>query len=206
MNHFPMTLAAVALLAAPLLLLPATAQAADYVIDASHTEVGFKVRHNTISWVKGAFAKVEGSLSWDKNAPEKTSATITIDVASVDTENVKRDKHLRSADFFDVENFPTATFTSTEVKMVGTDGSFELVGDFELHGVKKEITLKVEPMAGPVQDPWGNTRIGTTATATIDRKNWGVSWSMLLDNGGLVVGDDVHLTLEVEFIEETKKK
>ena len=202
MNRLPLALAAVALLAAPLSLLPAPALAADYVIDASHTEVGFKVRHNTISWVKGSFGKVEGAVSWDKDAPQKTSATITIDMASVDTAHSKRDDHLRGEDFFDVARFPTATFTSSGVKMVGTDGSFELKGQLDLHGVSKPVTLTVEPMAGPVKDPWGNTRIGTTATVTINRQDWGVSWSKLLDTGGLVVGDDVHLTLEVELIAE----
>ena len=200
MNRFPFF---VALFAAALLLAPAASFAGDgstWSIDASHTHVGFKVRHNTVSWVKGAFGKVDGAIVWDGSSPKSVQATITIDVASIDTENEKRDKHLRSPDFFDVEQFPTATFTSNKVKDVKEDGAFQLVGDLVMHGVTKEVTLDVEPIAGPVKDPWGGTRAGTTATVTIDRKDWGVSWSKLLDGGGLVVGDEVHLTLEVELI------
>lgn len=197
---------AAALLAAALLLAPTAATAgtdAGWAIDASHSHVGFKVRHNTVSWVKGRFAEVDGTVTWDGASPKSVEATITIAIASVDTENEKRDKHLRSADFFDAEQFPTATFTSTKIGKVKDDGAFQLVGTLEMHGVSKEVTLDVDPISGPVQDPWGNTRIGTSATVTINRQDWGVSWSKLLDAGGLVVGDEVHLTLEVEL---TKKK
>jgi polyisoprenoid-binding protein YceI len=173
------------------------AQADDWVIDGAHTNVGFKVRHNTITWVYGSFEKVDGKISYDGSDISTLKAEITIDVASVDTENAKRDEHLRSADFFDVETNPTATFKSTKVKK--TDDGVELVGDFTLHGVTKEITLKAEPMAGPVNDPWGNTKIGTTATVKFDRHDFGVSWSKSLDAGGLIVGNDVYLTIELEL-------
>ncbi len=199
MNRFPF---AVATVAAILLLAPA-ALADDYAIDGSHTEVGFKVRHNTISWVKGRFGEVDGTVTWDGKSPKSVTASIAIDVASIDTENKKRDDHLRNPDFFDVANHPTATFTSKKVSSVERDGSFQLVGDLQMRGVTKEVTLDVEPIAGPVQDPWGNTRVGTTATVTIDRQDFGISWSKLLDAGGLVVGNDVHLTLEIEL---TKKR
>ena len=203
MNRFMTALVALALLAAPLLLTPSAAEAADWEIDLAHSEVGFKVRHNAISWVKGEFARVEGAISLDPASPEGASAVITIDMASIDTDNIKRDDHLRSADFFEVEKFPTATFTSTDVKLTGTDGSFELIGDLEMKGVSKPVTLKVDAIAGPVQDPWGNTRIGTTATVTIDRKDWGITWNKTLDAGGVIVGDAVRLTLEIEL---TQKK
>lgn len=175
------------------------AQEASYSLDASHSNVGFKVRHNVISWVTGHFTKFEGTVKYDPKNIEATAASVTIDATSIDTEHVKRDEHLRSPDFFDTAAHPTITFVSTGVRNVTEEGGFDLVGNLTMHGVTRAVTLSVEPFLGPVTDGYGNTKIGTTASVTIDRQDFGVSWSMALDAGGLVVGDDVRIVLELEL-------
>ena len=175
------------------------AQEASYVFDGAHTNIGFKVRHNVISWVYGNFTEYDGSVTYDPSKIEKTSAKVTIQVGSINTDNAKRDEHLKSADFFDAAGFATITFESTGVENVDKDGSFDLVGNLTMRGVTKEVTLSVDAFAGPVNDPWGNTKIGTTATLKIDRQDFGVNWSKTLDAGGLVVGNEVHITLDLEL-------
>ncbi len=178
---------------------PAPAAAQDtWVIDGAHSHVGFKVRHMAVSWVRGSFDKVEGSVTFDGKNLKKASTNVTIDIASVDTKNVKRDEHLTGADFFDAAAHPTMTFASTKVKP-GKDGTFELVGDLTMKGVTKSVTLSVEGGLTPVNDPWGNTKLGFSASTVIDRKDFGLTWNKTLDGGGLVVGDEVHLVLEVEL-------
>lgn len=181
------------------LSLPSTARADDFVIDGSHTHVGFKVRHMAVSWVRGEFGKVEGTVSYDPKDVSKTTANVTIDVTSIDTRNQKRDDHLRSPDFFDVATHPKMTFVSTGVRNVGKDGSFELVGTLTMRGKGKEVALKVAPFSGEVADPWGNVKRGTEASVTINRQDWGVNWSKTNEVGELVVGDDVTIELEIEL-------
>jgi polyisoprenoid-binding protein YceI len=180
------------------LSVPTPASADTWVIDGAHSHVGFKVRHMAVSWVRGSFDTVEGSVDFDGKNLKKASTNVTIDIASVDTKNEKRDEHLASADFFDAATHPNMTFTSTKVK-AGKDDSFEIVGDLTMKGVTKSVTLAVEGGLTPVTDPWGNTKLGFSASTVIDRKDFGLTWNKVLDGGGVVVGDDVHLVLEVEL-------
>lgn len=180
------------------LALPSSAAASDWVIDGAHSHVGFKVRHMSVSWTRGEFGKVDGTITLDEKNLTKSSVDVTIDLGSVDTENAKRDEHLRSPDFFDTAQFPTMTFKSTKVSKAKND-AFTVTGDLTLHGVTKSVTLDVEGGLTPVNDPWGNTKLGFTATTKIDRKDFGLTWSKTLDGGGLVVGDEVRIELEIEL-------
>jgi polyisoprenoid-binding protein YceI len=190
-----MTLTATALA----LALTGSAEAATWSIDASHTRVGFKVRHLMVSWVQGEFADVSGTVEYDPAAPAKTSATVTVQMASVDTRDAKRDEHLRSADFFDVAKYPTMSFTSTSVKQ-GSGQTLQVLGDLTIRGVTRPVTLVVDGLGQPVTDPWGSQRVGATATATINRQDFGVSWNGTLDSGGVVVGDEVQLVIDVQLV------
>ncbi|HLO04653.1 MAG TPA: YceI family protein [Symbiobacteriaceae bacterium] len=170
---------------------------ATWVIDSSHSEVGFAVRHMMIATVKGRFNKVEGTLQFDPANLAAATFEGKIEVASIDTRDAQRDGHLRTGDFFDAENHPYITFTNTKVTEV--DGNeFKLVGDLTIRGVTKTITLAGE-FAGTNVDPWGNTKAGFTATAKVNRKDFGVNWNAILEAGGVMVSDEVKLTLELEF-------
>ena len=169
-----------------------------WTIDGAHSNVGFKVRHMAVSWTRGSFAKVDGTINFDGKNLNKASVDITIGMDSISTKNKKRDEHLRSADFFDVEKHPTMTFKSTKVKTAKGE-MFQLIGDLTIKGVTKQVTLDVEGATTPVNDPWGNVKLGFTATGKIARKDFGITWNKSLDGGGLVVGDDVHLTIDVEL-------
>ena len=180
------------------LLISSSAFAADYTVDADHSEIGFKVRHMGISSVAGRFLKVDGSFSFDpKNiAASKAQATIAAD--SVDTQQTKRDDHLRTPDFFDTKSHPQITFVSKEIKDV--DGtSFKVLGDLTIRGQTKPVVLDAT-YNGTTIDPWGNERVGFEAEAKIDRKDWGITWNKLLDSGGLVVGNEVKIVLQVEGV------
>lgn len=185
----------------PLSLLMAPMAAAQddnvWTIDGSHTHVGFKVRHMTVSWTRGAFDKVDGTVLYDGKNFTKAKVDVTVALESIDTENEKRDEHLRSADFFDVEQFPTMTFKSTKIK--GKEGAFSVIGELTLHGVTKSVTLDVAGSTTPVTDPWGNMRLGFSATGMVNRQDFGITWSNTMDGGGLVVGDEVMLELDVEL-------
>jgi polyisoprenoid-binding protein YceI len=167
-------------------------------IDASHSTAEFAVRHLMITNVKGRFGKLEGFVNYDPSKPEATTIEATIDATSIDTRDEKRDAHLRSADFFDVEKNPTLTFKSKRVTKTG-DG-FAAVGDLTMHGITKEITLEVEGPSDVTKDPWGNERIGASATAKINRKDWGLNWNSALETGGVLVGETVKITLEVSLV------
>ena len=190
------TLAVVTISATIMLALPALA--ADWNVDTTHSSVAFEVRHMAISKVKGGFGDFTGTVSGEPGKPETFSVEATVQLASVDTGNGKRDDHLRSADFFDVEKFPTMTFKSTGVKMDGDEGT--LTGELTLHGVTKPVEFELE-YAGMVDDPWGNTRMGFSAETTIDRRDFGLTWSKALETGGLVVDNDVEIELEVELVQ-----
>jgi len=182
----------------PLLAALANPAAADtWVVDASHSDVGFKISHMTISSVRGSFEKFEGAVEWDGAKVDSVTVEATVDVASVDTRDEKRDEHLRGADFFDAAQHPTMTFVSTEVS--GTPDALVITGDLTLHGVTKSVTLKGDGFKGAITDPWGNTKTGASVSGAINRHDFGMSWSKALDSGGLVVGDEVTIELEIEL-------
>ena len=167
-------------------------------IDPSHSTAEFTVRHLMITNVRGRFGKLSGSVEFDPERPEQTEVTASIDTTSIDTHEEKRDAHLRSPDFFDVEKFPTLEFKSKRVQK--TDDGFQIIGDLAMHGVTKEVTLDVEGPSTPTKDPWGGTRIGASATAKINRKDWGLHWNAALETGGVLVGEQVKIQLEVSLV------
>jgi polyisoprenoid-binding protein YceI len=169
-----------------------------YDIDPTHTTAQFKVRHLMISNVKGEFTRVSGTVDLDTDNPSASSINVTIDAASISTRDEQRDGHLKSADFLDVAKYPSITFKSKEVAATGE--GYEVVGDLTIHGVTGEVALDVEDMTPEAKDPWGGVRRGATATTTIDRKDFGMKWNAVLEAGGLMVGDDVHISIDVEMI------
>jgi polyisoprenoid-binding protein YceI len=168
-------------------------------LDPAHSSAEFKVKHMMISNVKGTFSGLTGTLS--EHTVDSTLSTIdaSVDVSTVSTGDAQRDAHLKSADFFDVANYPTMTFKSTNVERKG-DAEYRVTGDLTLHGVTKPVTLAVDGPTAPAKDPWGNTRIGLSATAKINRKDFGLSWNAALEAGGFLVGEDVHISIEAQFI------
>lgn len=186
-------------IAAALLAVPALGSAATWQIDPEHSSVQFKVRHLMVSNVKGGFEKFAGMVALDEGDITRSRVDVTIDAGSIDTRVAKRDTHLRSPDFLDVERFPVLTFASRKVARAGGD-RLKVTGDLTIHGVTKEVTLDVDGPSASVKDPWGNTRRGATATTTINRKDFGLVWNKALETGGVVVGDEVAITLEVEMI------
>lgn len=178
--------------------------AAEYTIDPAHSQVMFKVRHLGISMVTGQFEKFSGTFEFDAKKPKASMVSTDIQVASINTNVAKRDDHLRTADFFDVEKFPEMKFVSKSVKDVKKD-KFKIVGDLTMHGVTKEVILETE-ISGTVIDPWGNERAGFTAATTIHRKDFGLTWSKVLETGGLVVGEDVKIMIEIEGIRKKETK
>ena len=171
--------------------------AADWNVDAAHSNVGFEVKHMAISKVKGSFGEVSGTLTGEDGKPGTFSVEVTIQVGSITTGNTERDDHLKSPEFFDAAKFTTMNFKSTGVKMDGDEGT--LTGELTLHGVTKTIDLELEYL-GLVNDPWGNTRMGFSAEGKIDRRDYGLTWSKALETGGLVVAHDVKIVLEVEVV------
>jgi len=188
-------LIAAALLAA---VLP-SAQAATYKIDASHSSVLFKVRH-LIGKVSGRFDKFEGSFNYDPKDAKSWKTSATIDASSINTNMDKRDAHLRGADFFDVAKLPTLSFVSTKVSGLNGDKA-KLAGNLTIHGVTKPVVLDLE-ILGAGKDPWGNQRASFTATTKIDRKEYGLTWNETLETGGVLVGEEVEITLEIEGIQQ----
>jgi polyisoprenoid-binding protein YceI len=169
-----------------------------YQIDTAHTHAQFKVRHLMISNVKGDFDKVTGTIVYDEANPGATSINISIDVNSISTRDPQRDAHLKSADFFDVERFPNITFVSTGVVKSG-ENSFEVVGDLTIHGITVPVDLNVESVTPEMKDGFGFIRRGAEAKATILRSDFGVKYNMLLEAGGVAIGDEVHITIDTEF-------
>lgn len=169
--------------------------AATYKIDADHTSVSFKIRH-LFSNVQGRFNQFEGSFEYDPEKPETWKVNATVQAASIDTNVAPRDKHLRSADFFDVEKFPTLSFVSTEVTNVTQEGA-ELHGLLNIHGVEKPVVFDLQ-ILGVGPDPWGNIKAGFTATTQINRKDFDLAWNQTLETGQLLMGEEVTIILEVE--------
>jgi polyisoprenoid-binding protein YceI len=181
-----------------LLVLASLARAEKWEIDVAHSSVGFSVRHMVVTKTHGKFNDFAGYIDFDGKNVEKGSVEITAQIASIDTDNKKRDDHLRSPDFFDAEKFPTMTFKSK--KVIKSSGSeFKLVGDLTIKDVTKEVTFDCE-FNGVINDPMGNTRAGFSATAKINRQDFNVKWSKSLDAGGLVVGNEVKISLEIEAV------
>ena len=172
-----------------------TAEATTYTIDRDHSTVSFKIRH-LFSKVQGLFKEFEGTVDYTPGSPETWKAAATIQAASIDTGVGKRDQHLRSADFFDAEKYPAIAFVSTQVTDV-TPESAKLHGTLTLHGVEKPVVLDLQ-IHGEGKDPWGNVRSGFTATTTINRKDFGLTWNQALETGQLLVGEEVPITLEIE--------
>ncbi|MBJ94987.1 MAG: protein yceI precursor [Rickettsiales bacterium] len=172
--------------------------ASDWTIDRSHTSVQFKIRHMMVSWVRGNFDKVSGTVFLDHKNLAASKVNVTIEAASVDTDNERRDKHLRNEDFFDVEKYPEITFVSREARSVSKD-SFELVGDLTLHGTTREVVMVVKDVAAPVKSPWGGLKSGASASFEIRRSDFGMTYQKPLASGGLVVGDEVKINIDVEL-------
>lgn len=169
-------------------------------IDTSHSEAAFAVKHLMIATVRGRFAGVSGQVAFDPNRLSEASATVEIDVNSIDTREAQRDAHLKSGDFFDAERFPTLRFESRRVDAIAADGSsFQLVGDLTIKDVTQEVRLDVEAH-GLQKDPWGGERAGFSAQTSINRKDFGLNWNQVLESGGFLVGDVVKITLDVELV------
>ncbi len=183
------------------LSLPSPAIGEDWTVDPTHTMVNFKSRYVMISWVRGRFPTVKGEVFYVPGKPETAKAQILIDAASIDTQHERRDTHLKSPDFLEVEKHPTITFTSKRVQNVRKEG-FELVGDLTIRGVTKEVVLKVEDLSQVTKDHRGRPRVAASGAATINRHDFGVSWNRLLDAGGVMVGDEVHINIDLQLVKK----
>ena len=168
-------------------------------IDPAHATAEFKVKHMMIANVKGHFSKVSGVLKHNETDPTRSSVEALIEAASLETREPQRDAHLKSPDFLHVEQFPTLAFKSTNIKVV-RNGELEVEGDLTIRGVTRKVTFAVEGPTPPMKDPWGNTRMAVSATTKINRKDFGLTWNAALETGGILVGEEVAITLDVEFV------
>ncbi len=182
----------------PFLTLMATTStpAADYMVDPSHSKLGFIARHLVVSKVRGEFQKFDGSFSFDATKPESLKVKVEAETASIFTNDGKRDEHLRSADFFDAAKNPKLIFESKKAKSTGKD-SMDLSGDLTMHGITKPVTFKVEYL-GASKDPWGNSKVGFSAKTKVSRKDWGLTWNKALETGGVLVSEEIELEIDVE--------
>jgi len=184
--------------------LPASAVASTWKIDPAHSSAQFAVKHLAISTVRGAFSAVNGSITFDDKDVTKSTVDVTIDVNSVDTRQPDRDKDLKSDKFFDAANYPSITFKSTKVEQAGA-GKLKVTGDLTIRGTTKSVVLDVDGPTAPMKDPWGNNRAAASATTKVNRQDYGVKWNAKLDNGGVVVGDDVAIVIDVEMVQQGAK-
>lgn len=183
------------------LSLPAPATAETWVVDTAHTVSGFTVKHMMIANVTGVFEVTKGTIEYKPGEPGSVKADITIETKSVNTRITRRDDDLRSDNFFSAEKFPTLVFRSKRVQNVRADG-FDLVGDLTIRDVTREVVLKVDGPSAPIRDPQGNRRVGANASTTINRKDFGITWHRAIEAGGVVVGDEVKINIDVEAIEK----
>ena len=183
------------------LSLPAPAAAETWVVDTAHTVSGFTVKHMMIANVTGVFEVTKGTIEYKPGEPGSVKADITIETKSVNTRITRRDDDLRSDNFFSAEKFPTLVFRSKRVQNVRADG-FDLVGDLTIRDVTREVVLKVDGPTAPIRDPQGNRRVGANASTTINRKDFGITWHRAIEAGGVVVGDEVKINIDVEAIEK----
>jgi polyisoprenoid-binding protein YceI len=168
-------------------------------LDPAHSVAEFKVKHMMISNVKGQFTGLSGVLTLDGGDITRSKIEASIDAASINTREAQRDAHLKSPDFFDVEKFPTLSFRSTQVRRNG-EGELAVEGELTIHGVTRTVEFAVEGPTAPAKDPWGNTRVGLSAITRINRKDYGLTWNAALETGGILVGDEVTITLDIQFV------
>lgn len=170
-------------------------------IDPAHSSASFSIKHMMIAKVNGGFEKLSGQLVLDKENFANSKVEADIEAASINTREAQRDAHLKSADFFDVEKYPTISFRSNKVERVG-EGELKVLGELTIHGVTKSVTLDVDGPSDELKDPWGQTKIGATGTTKIKRKEFGLTWNAALEAGGVLVGDDVSITLDMQFVKK----
>ncbi len=182
------------------LLVPSLSQAATWKSDPTHASVQFAVSHLMVSTVRGTFDTFDVTATIDENDVSRSSVEATIEVASVNTRNEKRDDHLKSADFFDVATHPTLTFKSKAVEKV-QDNAYKVTGDLTLMGVTQEVVLEVTGSPKAMKDPWGNSRVGGTVTTTINRTDYGLKYNSVLDSGGVAIGEEVEITIDIELVQ-----
>lgn len=175
-----------------------TVQTGEYALDASHTRIGFVARHAMVTKVRGAFTEFEGAGFFNADDPTQSKLHLNIKATSIETGNADRDAHLRGNDFFDMDTYPEITFASTSVEKVG-DEEYKVTGDLTIKGQTRPITIPFE-LSGPVQDPWGNQRIGLEGRTEINRKDWGVTWNVALEAGGILVSEKVTLEFDVAAV------
>ena len=175
-----------------------TTSGSTWTIDPAHTDVGFAVKHLMISTVRGRFGSVRGTIRLDEVDLAGSSVEVEIDAASIDTRQEQRDAHLRSADFFDVEAFPLITFRSRAVDAAG-EGRFKIIGDLTIHGVTREVVLEATDEGRGI-DPWGNQKAAFTAETRIDRRDFGLGWNQALETGGVLVANEIRITLDVQAV------
>ncbi len=197
MHRIVRSVVAAVVLAAPLL-----AHAATWEADPAHSSVDFAIRHMMISTVRGQFRTFSAKIAGDPANPSGATIEATMDAGSIDTGNEKRDGHLKSPDFLDVQKFPTITFKSTGVQKAG-EGKVKVTGDLTLHGVTKPVVLEVEGPTPSIKDPMGNTKAGAHATTRINRKDFGIVWNKTMDGGGVMVGDDIDVSIDVEAVKKS---
>jgi polyisoprenoid-binding protein YceI len=190
-----------AIVIAMIVALPVLANADSWQIDPMHTSVEFTVRHMMISNIKGVFEKTSGTVTVEGSDPTSAKIDATIDASSIDTRVDRRDEDLKSPNFLDVAKYPTITFKSTKVEAAG-EGKWKVTGNLTLHGVTKSVVLEVESSGAPIKDPFGNTRAGASATTKINRKDFGLTYNKTLETGGVMVGDDVAISIDVEAIKK----
>jgi polyisoprenoid-binding protein YceI len=181
------------------LVLPAVAATSNWQIDPAHSAAQFAVKHLAISTVRGAFTKVQGTVRFDDQDITKSTVDVTVDAGSVDTRQPDRDKDLRSDHFFDVEHYPAITFKSKKVEQVSL-GKLKVTGDLTIHGVTKEVALDVDGPSAPIKDPWGNQRMGVSASAKISRRDFGIG----ANYGPAMIGDEISITIDAEMAQKTK--
>jgi polyisoprenoid-binding protein YceI len=191
----------IAAAAAVVFSLPAGAAPSQWAIDPHHSSAQFAVKHLMISTVRGEFHGVNGTVNWDDKDITKSTIDVTLDATSVDTREPDRDKDLKSENFFDVAKYPTMTFKSRKIEQAGA-GKLKVTGDLTMHGITKEVTLDVEGPTPPIKDPWGYTRVALNATTTINRQDFGVKWNKTMDGGGVVVSDNVNITIDAELVKQ----
>jgi len=178
---------------------PQSSAVSTWKIDPVHSIAEFRVKHMMISSVRGQFTGVTGTLTYNESDPAQSRVEATIDVATIDTRDPQRDTHLKSADFFDAEKFPTFSFQSSRV-IRRAHGNLAVAGPLTIHGATKEVEFAVDGPTAAVKDPWGNTRIGVAATTKINRGDFGLTFNAALETGGVLVGEEVSITLELEFV------
>jgi polyisoprenoid-binding protein YceI len=203
-GEFKMRKSAVLAVVAFGLSLPGAFAADEWKVDPMHSAAHFSIKHMMISTVRGSFGKVSGTVNYDGKNLADAKVNASIDASTIETNEAKRDEHLRGKDFFEVEKYPTITFKSTKIKPAGK-GKFSMTGDLTMHGVTKPVTLAVEGPSQQIDDKHGNYKVGFSATGTVNRKDFGISYNSVLDGGGVALGEQVPITLDIELSKPSGK-